>query len=370
MSLARSLRAALAGVLALALPAFAGEPPLGEAKMSTANKAAAKVLKARMQEERPDDYAVLQQVEAAEVVVVSGEYDRVQDVLREVGVPHVVVTPMQLARTPLNAKQLLIINCAGTLGPQGIEKVRKFVNAGGFLYTTDWALTRVVEKAFPGFIAFNGRETADDVVEVQVKEGSGSNLLKHLHLANANPKWWLEGSSYPIRVLQPDKVEVLVESREMKKKYGAAPVAVLFRYGDGKVLHIASHFYLQRNQLRSVAEAKKGGAYLKEDAKLSKKAAEALADDEDVKNAQAGDIQSAYAAQQMTSNLVIERKKDQARIDQLYGNTLAAPVASAPGRSAGMATGTRVKVVEKKEGKVKVRSMEGDEVWVDSAAVK
>jgi hypothetical protein len=279
------------------------------------------------------------------------------------------VTPMQLARTPLNAKQLLIINCSGSLGPKGLEKVRKFVNAGGFLYTTDWALTNVVEKAFPGFIAFNGRETADDVVEVQVKESSGSNLLKHLHLANANPKWWLEGSSYPIRVLAPDKVEVLVESREMKKKYGAAPVAVMFRYGDGKVLHIASHFYLQRNQVRSVAEAKKGGAYLKEDAKLSKKAAEALANDEDVKNAQAGDLQSAYAAQQMTSNLVIERKKDQVRIDQLYSRTLAQP-APASRASAGLGSGTRVKVVEQKGEKVKVRSMEGDEAWVDSAAVK
>ncbi|WP_164012267.1 hypothetical protein [Pyxidicoccus trucidator] len=368
MSLARTLRAALVGVLCLALPALA-EGPLGDPKMSTANKAAAKVLKARMQEERPEDYAVLQKVEAAEVVVVSGEYDRVQDVLREVGVPHVVVSPTQLARTPLNAKQLLIINCSGSLGPRGIEKVRRFVNAGGFLYTTDWALTRVVEKAFPGFIAFNGRETGDDVVEVQVKESSGSNLLKHLHLANANPKWWLEGSSYPIRVLKPDAVEVLVESKEMKRKYGAAPIAVLFRYGDGKVMHIASHFYLQRNQVRSVAEAKKGGAYLKEDAKLSKKAAEALANDVDVKNSQAGDIQSAYAAQQMTSNLVIERKKDQARIDQIYSSTLAAPAPAARGRGA-LDLGTRVKVVEKKEGKVKVRSMEGEEAWVDAAAVK
>jgi len=67
------------------------------------------------------------------VVGVSGEHDRVQDVLKEVGVPHIVVSPMVLARTPLNAKQLLIINCAGSLGPQELEKVRKFVNAGGFL---------------------------------------------------------------------------------------------------------------------------------------------------------------------------------------------------------------------------------------------
>jgi hypothetical protein len=368
MSVVRSLRAALVGAMCLALPALA-QGELGDPNMAKANKAAAKVLKRRMAEERPEDYAVLQKVEAAEVVVVAGAYDRVQDVLREVGVPHVVVQPAQLARTQLNAKQLLIVNCAGDMPPDGIEKVRKFVNAGGFLYTTDWALQRVVEKAFPGIIAFNGKETGNDVVEVQVKEGSGGNLLKHLQLSSANPKWWLESSSYPIRILDAQKVEVLIESREMKKKYGAAPIAVLFRYGDGKVLHIASHFYLQQNQVRTAAEAKKGSAYLQEDAALSKKAAEALAQDADVRDARAGDLQSAYSAQQMTSNLIIERKKDQARIDSLYGNTVAAPVPAKKG-GAGFATGTRIKVLEKKDGKARVRSMEGEEAWVDEAVVK
>jgi hypothetical protein len=104
-----------------------------------------------------------------------------------------------LARTPLNAKQLLIINCAGSMGPQGLEKVRKFVNAGGFLYTTDWALTRVVEKAFPGFIAFNGRETGDDVVEVQVKETSSSNLLKHLRSRADKTPLPVTRASHPVK---------------------------------------------------------------------------------------------------------------------------------------------------------------------------
>ena len=64
-----------------------------------------------------------------------------------------------------------------------------------------------------------------------------------------DPLWWLEASSYPIRVLDP-AVEVLLASSELQGKYGEAPVAVLFRHGQGEVFHMISHYYLQRTELR------------------------------------------------------------------------------------------------------------------------
>jgi hypothetical protein len=293
-------------------------------------------------------------------------------VLKTLGIAHTVVSPGQVAKLNLNAKQLLIIDCPGEMPPAGVERIRKFVNAGGYLYTTDWALTNIVQRAFPGYIAFNGRETADDVVEVEVKEAE-HNLLKHLSLSGDNPKWWLEGSSYPIRVLAPDKVDVLITSREMKKKYGEAPIAVHFRYGDGQVLHMASHFYLQQGQARTLAEKKKSKDYLANDAKLApatKKALEGkvqFADD-----VVAGDLNSAYSAQQVTSNLVVARKRDQSRIEGLYSKSLKAPVPAAPGAprgSGGFGVGTRVKELERRGDEVKVRTMEGDEAWVPASAL-
>jgi len=47
--------------------------------------------------------------------------------------------------------------------------------------------------------------------------------------------WWLEGSSYPIRVLDP-RVEVLVRSEEMGKRYGETPLVITFGYGEGRVI--------------------------------------------------------------------------------------------------------------------------------------
>lgn len=347
----------------------------GDAQMDKANKAASTVLKERMAQERPEDAKLLETVEASDIVVVRGQYDHVESVLKTLKIQHTTVSPGQVAKLNLNAKQLLIIDCPGTIPGAGIERIRKFVNAGGYLYTTDWALTNVVQRAFPGFIAFNGRETADDVVEVEVKQAE-HNLLKHLTLSGENPKWWLEGSSYPIRVLNPEKVEVLITSREMKKKYGEAAIAVHFRYGDGQVLHMASHFYLQQGQARTVAEKKKSKEYLEKDSALAPATKKALAGKvEFADDVVAGDLNSAYSAQQVTSNLVVDRKRDQGRVEGIYSKALKAPVAApkpadGQGRGAGgLGAGTRVKELERRGDEVKVRTMEGDEAWVPASAL-
>src|SRR5262245_38876012 len=73
------------------------EGALGDPQMRRANRAAAEILKHRMQEERPDELKLVREAAGADVVVVSGSYDRVQDVLRAVEVKHVVIPPHILA---------------------------------------------------------------------------------------------------------------------------------------------------------------------------------------------------------------------------------------------------------------------------------
>ena len=353
--------AAAAVVISFAPFAVFAEAPLGDANMAKANRAAARVVKERMKAERPDDVKILQTVDKADIIVVRGQYDRVEDVLTTLKIAHVVVSPGEVAGLTLNAKQLLIVNCPGNIGPPGIEKIRKFVNAGGFLYTTDWALTNVVVKGFPGFIAYNNTPTENDVVEVEAR-AQDNNLLKHLTLSKENPKWWLEASSYAVRVLDAEKVDVLISSREMLKKYGEAAIAVLFPYGDGKVLHIVSHFYLQQNQTRTVAEKKSGKKFIAENSTLSAAAKAAISKSTDFSDdTVAGDMSSAYSSQQMTTNLVIERKKDQGRVEGLYGKSYQPSTTAAP---------RKVKVLEQKGSDTKVRTMDGEEQWVPTATVK
>src|SRR5262245_770296 len=87
------------------------EGALGEGSMRKANRAAAEILKRRMQEERPDELRLVREAAGAEVVVVSGSYDRVQDVLRAVDIKHVVIPPHLLEKLDLLPTQTLMVNC-------------------------------------------------------------------------------------------------------------------------------------------------------------------------------------------------------------------------------------------------------------------
>ncbi len=43
----------------------------------------------------------------------------------------------------------------------GVQRLERHVRAGGLLYTTDWALQNVVQKAFPRTIRATGGSTGD-----------------------------------------------------------------------------------------------------------------------------------------------------------------------------------------------------------------
>jgi len=61
-------------------------------------------------------------------------------------------------------------------------------------------------------------------------------------------RWWLETKSYPIQVLNPVEVNVLIYSRDIKYKWGEGAVLCYFDVGSmgGRVIHIISHTHLQK----------------------------------------------------------------------------------------------------------------------------
>ena len=171
--------------------------------------------------------------------------------------------PSSLDRLTLHPEQLLVINCPGQISGAAVTKVRAFVEAGGSLFTTDWALKHVIEPAFPGVLAFNERPTADDVVRIEVKEPDNIYLQGVID-GQDDPLWWLEASSYPIRIVDHDRVKVLITSKELGEKYGEEPVAVWFRWGEGEVFHMISHYYLQRTELRTQRHQASAASYFSE----------------------------------------------------------------------------------------------------------
>src|SRR5262249_23928160 len=189
-----------------------------------------------------------------EVLVTVGEYDKVQQVLDHLQLPYQAQPCQVLDGLPLRADQVLIVNCPGKFSAAGLEALRRFVAAGGTLVTTDWALQTTVQAASPGPIESNGRAPADDVVRVSWVHPD-SPYTRGVEVPGQTISWWLEGSSYPIRVLDP-RVTVLVRSEEMGKKYGEDALVVTFAYGEGRVFHLTSHYYLQRSQGDKSAKVK------------------------------------------------------------------------------------------------------------------
>jgi hypothetical protein len=272
-------------------------------RQGRAYKAGARMARERIAREAPLDAEALAAVEAADVVVVSGTYDHVEQVLGALDMPFTSVTPAQFGHVELRREQLLVLNCPGDIGSANVARVRDFVTMGGSLFSTDWALERVVQRAFPDTIGRGGTDTRDDVVPIEILDHDNPFLRGVIDGAD-EPRWWLEASSYPIRVLDPGRVRVLLGSPELGRRYGESAVAVLFEWGEGEVFHMISHYYLQRTELRSRRQAQTGSAYFAE------KGVPVAADlRDDLDELRVGEVESAATSSRLLANAVARKKR-------------------------------------------------------------
>jgi hypothetical protein len=273
--------------------------------MNQAYKASSKILEKRMEKERPLDLEILKKVDESSIIIVAGTYDKIELVLDLINIPYVLIQPHDFDKINLKPDQILIINCPGNI-TEGLEKIKTFVKKGGFLFTTDWALLNILEKIFPSYVKYNQRPTADDCVRVEVVDKS-NKFLEGLFQGDADPIWWLESSSYPIEILDKEKIKVLVRSKEMKEKYGEAPIVITFDYGDGgTVLHMTSHYYLQRSELRTKRHKSSAKDYLVSEMGFSKKEADEI---EELEGLSLGEAENAYSTTQFISNVIVEQQK-------------------------------------------------------------
>lgn len=189
-------------------------------------------------------------LQKARIVVVTGAWDKVQIVLGHLAIPHTLLRAQQLKDQGLNPNQTILVNCEGNMDSDSRERVQWFVNVGGYLMTTDWALTKTIEPGFPGYLKqFSGSSTGNDVVVVEDAR-PGHPFTAGVFDGVPALKWWLEVQAFPMTVTWPERTEVLVDSSEMRQRYGSSPMAATFRWGLGKVQHSISHFYLQEEGMQ------------------------------------------------------------------------------------------------------------------------
>ena len=81
-------------------------------KMEKAYGASAKIMEKRMAKERPMDLEILQKVKDSAIIIVSGSYDRVENVLDLIKVPYVLIQPHEVGAIDLKPDQILIVSTA------------------------------------------------------------------------------------------------------------------------------------------------------------------------------------------------------------------------------------------------------------------
>ena len=279
---------------------------MGKKDMDSSYRIAQELFNDRLRKQSPETLELLDEIHAADIIVVGGSYDHIEQVLDSAETPYTLVSPERFDKATLRPDQVVFINCPGNVDNKSLRKLEKFVGEGGFLFTTDWALRNVIEKAFPGFIAYNLRSTGDEVVRVEILDKEDT-ILRSILDEQDDPQWWLEGSSYPIQILDPDQVKVIVQSKELRERHGEAPVFVSFEYGKGQIYHMISHFYLQRSETRTARHAKPSSDYL---------AAKGVAAADMPKFKEMGsdefptsDVESAYTSVAMVKAVLLKKKK-------------------------------------------------------------
>jgi len=278
-----------------------------EDRMRRAYDVSGKLFRQQLAQDRPEDADELSRIEPAEVVVIRGQYDHMHRVLEASQVPFLHLRPSQLARADWDRMQVLLVNCPGHMPTDALERIAPWVRRGGYLLTTDWALKHVIEPAFPGTIRHNGEQSADCVVRVQACEDGDDPLLAGFLEDGRDPLWWLETASYPIEVLDEKRVRVLMRSGEVGKRLGSDPIVVTFDEGDGTVLHMMSHLYLQRGDVRDTRDAQPAMAYMEQALALdAKDLAGYVADAGDLN---AAEISAAMGKQRILSNQILSRRR-------------------------------------------------------------
>ncbi len=181
-----------------------------------------------------------------DIVAVLGRWDKVQLVLEDLQVPHQAIRAQEIKDYGLSPKQIVLVNCEGSIDSTVTEYLQWMVICGGYMATTDWSLVNATTKTFPGVVkGYVKQSTGNDVVVVE-PVAPDHPYCKGVFHEDVDLMWWLEIQAFPIAIDDPGRASVLVDSLQMLTRYGSSAMMVEWTEGLGKVMHSTSHFYLQK----------------------------------------------------------------------------------------------------------------------------
>ena len=98
-----------------------------------------------------------------------------------------------------------------------------------------------------------------------------------------------------------------MQSEEVGRRWGRDPIVVTFEEGRGTVLHMMSHLYLQRGDVRDARDAQTASAYMGD--ALSMDAAECEMYVEEAGDLRGAEISSALRKQRIVSDWILGSRR-------------------------------------------------------------
>jgi hypothetical protein len=138
-------------------------------------------------------------------------------------------------------------NAKYTLSEKGVQKMRRYVEAGGYLFAEDWAMEDYVQKAFSEYVIIGSVRPKDETVSVFPKAGASSHpYLKKIFSAPPTERqkgttvtnddldkiahsWKIDKETRTIHVRDAARVVTLLTSPDLQKTAnGDDAVAITF----------------------------------------------------------------------------------------------------------------------------------------------
>lgn len=234
-------------------PAFSPQQEVDKGSADAQRRQVADYLRERLGVGRGGEGGALAHLVADDVLVVQGEYDHHEHVLRDLQIPHRSIghyEPRFASGEALRRPRFVFWNCGNDPPRRVVERIAKplraFVEQGGYLFTSDWVIAHVLGHAFSEYVGTRGTAAGlpELVVDIHPAPGQAAHpLLEGVFLPGVQGRWWLEAKSVDCVVKKPGVVDVLIESPELKRDHDvSSAVAVTFPHGRGRVLHVVGHY--------------------------------------------------------------------------------------------------------------------------------
>lgn len=197
--------------------------------------------------------AARQRLKDEHIIVVQGNYDKIEEILHSYSWPFTLVTREELLSRPHPRARILFVNC-GNRPPAAqaarlADLTKRFLEGGCWVVTSDWSVDPYLTNSFPLLVHVANKERSQRDTTVAVEPVGEDPLLEGV-FPRGDSTWWLEDMSTMVAV--SDRVTTLVASDDMQRRYGSRVVAFKFSYGKGQVLHLVGHFYQKDGNRRGL----------------------------------------------------------------------------------------------------------------------